>query len=338
MLFLLSACTEGSVELLSGFEFGWEAFNHRLSHLEAQVEVADGAGFIEAAVVGGTSTTGVSPDLGETCDPDACQEFPFVDTADVVMTVTELSAPGLTWARGSATLRVGPDGASGPVTLIWATQPASFTPVITGFTLDTTGADSGCYDPSFGWLPTHLALSVEPDGTDARATAAFASGLSLEDERACLDEAASGAGATVTVDVLGIAGVEASIDTFSQAASWNEDGTEYAEQDVPNPDPMDLPDARAFQAFDFRFHVDDPEGRGAYLRTLTLDSAGLASATNYSPGTQLSGFDYAFAGTVVGFEGASSRDTPTELAYTPELDASGGVVPRRLEKSPVVTQ
>jgi hypothetical protein len=59
--------------------------------------------------------------------------------------------------------------------------------------------------------------------------------------------------------------------------------------------------------FDFRFHVDDPDDRGAYLRTVSVD-ADLATttasghATNYSPGSQLSGFDYAFSGTVRGME------------------------------------
>ena len=67
---------------------------------------------------------------------------------------------------------------------------------------------------------------------------------------------------------------------------------------------------------DFQFHVDDAEDRGAYLRTIEyladpVGGTAWGHATNYSPGTQLSGFDYAFSGTVVGvgFDGEVERGT-----------------------------
>ena len=54
----------------------------------------------------------------------------------------------------------------------------------------------------------------------------------------------------------------------------------------------------------FSFHENDEAGRGAYLRHLmfdinTDDVAAYGHATNYSPGSQLSGFDYTFNGEIV---------------------------------------
>ncbi len=326
LLHLLLACTEAtptpSVRLLSGLQYGWQGFNHRLSHLGVQVTDET----ITYAVVGGTSTTGVVPTYAEGCDEQTCKEFPFEDTADLVVSTTGLRDPNLSVARYSVVMRVGADGSTASVTLPWAELPVAQTPVINGLVLESVGAADTCYDPSFGWLPTHLALKVEADGPNAVVTAAFESGLSAEEARACLDEAAPGAEAIVTVDVLGIAGVTPTFAPLAQSASWNQDGSELAEQRPPAPEDLDLFNVRAFSALEWFFHEADVDSRGAYLRTLTADSAGAASATNYSPGTQLSGFDYRFVGTVVGFDGEDDAErTDWALTYTPTLDVEGGV-------------
>ncbi|MSQ03243.1 MAG: hypothetical protein EXR71_15355 [Myxococcales bacterium] len=326
LLHLLLACTEDppipSVRLLSGLQFGWRGFNHRLSHLG--VQVTDDT--ITYAVVGGTSTTGVVPTYAAGCDEATCKEFPFVDTADLVVSTTVLSDPALRVARYSVVMRVGASGSTASVTLPWAELPAVQTPVINGLVVQSVGAEHDCYDPSFGWLPTHLAVKVEADGPHATVTAAFESGVSLEEARGCLDEAAPGAEAILTIDVLGVAGVAATWAPLSQSASWNQDGSALAEQTPPAPEALALPDVRAFSSLEWFFHEADADGRGAYLRTLTADSSGAASATNYSPGTQLSGFDYRFVGTVVGFEGDGAGERKDwALHYTPALDDDGGV-------------
>ncbi len=325
-LFLLLACAEDplppSVRLLSALGYGWAGFNHRLSHLG--VQVTDDT--IVWAVVGGTSTTGAVPTYTEGCDEATCKEFPFVDTAEVRVSTTGLRAANLAVARYSVVMRVGPAGTTATVTLPWSELPATQTPVINGLVVESVGAADTCYDPSFGWLPTHLAVTVEADGPNAIVTAAFESGLSLEEARGCLDEAATGAEATLTIDVLGVAGVASQSASLVQSASWNQDGSELAAQTPPRPETLDLPEARAFSSLEWFFHKGDFDGRGAYLRTLTADSAGAASATNYSPGTQVSGFDYRFVGTVVGFVGENDAERKDwALEYTPTLDGDGNV-------------
>jgi hypothetical protein len=100
---------------------------------------------------------------------------------------------------------------------------------------------------------------------------------------------------------------------------------------------LDLESAAAgWSAFDFRFHPNDAEDRGAYLRTLSFAidaSAGEAAgtATNYSPVSQLSGFEYAFTGTIrsVALEEAPERGRVQE-EIPAEVDAEGDPSPQRL--------
>jgi hypothetical protein len=315
MLLLFIGCvTEppGRVGLLAGFDFGWRAFNHRVSALELG---GDGVG-----VVGGTSTTGVSPELGDSCDPDACQEFPFVDTADIGVRTLTVEADGLQAREGSIPLVTGAEGARG-VLALGEGMPEGWEPALAGLHLQTT-VPEGCYDPAFGWLPTELSVEVVRDGGDAVVTAAFAAGLSLEAERACLDAVASEASITLVVDVVAVGGPDTATATVEQSAAWGEVDGEWEAQEPPAAVPVDLPAARAWQALSWSFHADDPEGRGAYLRTLGFDADGRGWATNASPGTQLSGFSYAFQGRLVGFD-ADATSTSATAAYTPSLDAAG---------------
>jgi hypothetical protein len=120
-----------------------------------------------------------------------------------------------------------------------------------------------------------------------------------------------------------IVGGEATSTPVDEAATYTY-GTKSKPdaQDPPTPTTTTAPgDAAitAWSALDWRFHVGDPDDRGAYLRTLrfvTDATAGTATgdATNYSPGTQLSGFDFTFSGTVrtVPTGGTVTRGTITD--------------------------
>lgn len=319
MLFLLFACAPepaAEVVLLEGFDFGWRAFNHRVSALHVGAEAL--------AVVGGTSTTGVPPSLDEGCDPDTCKEFPFTDTADLSVRTRMVTAPGLASASSSASLSAGAAGASTTVSFD-APPPEGWEPVIVGLEFVTTGP-AGCYDPAFGWLPTELAVAVVAAADEARVTASFAAGLSLEEVRACLDAVAGEATIQLRVELLALSGVSFEKASFSQAAEWGEVEGDWEEQTPPPAEAVDLPRARAFQSLAWTFHGGDADGRGAYLRTLGFDADGRGWATNHSPGTQLSGFSYRFTGGLVGFEGEGDAHEAT-AAYTPALDAAGGAIP-----------
>lgn len=321
MLLLLLACDaepDAEVVLLEGFDFGWRAFNHRISALDAGAEAV--------AVVGGTSTTGVTPSLDDTCDPDTCKEFPFTDTADIRVRTRTVTAAGLVSAAASVSLSVGvAGGVAGALAHFPAPPPEGWEPVIVGLELVTTGPE-GCYDPAFGWLPKELAVSVETYGDSAWVFARFVAGPSLEEVRACHDAVVDDAGIELRVELLALSGVDFQQAAFYQEARWGEVDGDWEEQTPPPAEAVDLPRARAFQRLEWTFHEGDEEWRGAYLRTLGLDTNGRGWATNYSPGTQLSGFAYTFSALVLGFDGeGESREAVA--AYTPALDAAGAAIP-----------
>ncbi len=319
MLLLLFACAPepgAEVVLLEGFDFGWRAFNHRVSAIHVGAEAL--------AVVGGTSTTGVPPSLDEGCDPDSCKEFPFTDTADLSVRTRMVTAPGLASASSSASLSAGAAGASTNVAFS-TPLPEGWEPVIAGLEVVTTGPE-GCYDPAFGWLPTELAVAVEAAGEEAVVSASFASGKSLEEVRACLDAVAGEATIALRVELLALSGVEFEKASYAQAAEWGEVEGGWEEQTPPPAETVDLPSARAFQSLAWTFHEGDADGRGAYLRTLGFDADGRGWATNHSPGTQLSGFSYRFTGGLVGFDAEGVAREAT-AAYTPALDEAGGAIP-----------
>lgn len=323
LLLLLAGCTEtGSATVLSGFAFEWQAFNHRLSLLSFG---SDSSGGVEAAVVGGTSTTGVVPTYADECDPDTCKEFPLTDTAALTAMQTTVTADGLHTATGSVTLVVGSQGDSETVELQWEQPPDEVTPVIAGFTVDTRQALDACYDPGRGWLPRRLALSVSAVGTVVTATASFAAGLSLEEARACLDAAAPDARVTVTVQVLALSGVETGVTPIQRSGAYDLGSAVDPEPQEP-PAPVLITDGFAWQSLDWTFHNNDADGRGAYLRSLTFFAGeqSSVSASNYSPGTQLSAFDFAFSGNVVSVAGAREVDK-LSVNYTPSLDIDGDV-------------
>ncbi|NCG19782.1 MAG: hypothetical protein GWP91_12305, partial [Rhodobacterales bacterium] len=325
---------------LEGFRYEWLFFNHRISHLEFSVE--DGG---RVGIVGGTSTTGVQPDLDDSCDAPTCKEFPFIDKADVALRWGSVTGADAQFAVGTAHLEV---GAAGETTTLKVTledaDTSALTAVIRGLRINTDhpldGGDT-CYDPSFGWLPTHLGVSlgdVSVSGSELSVpvTAVFAAGNTLEAERACLDAVTDRARLNFDVEVLFIAGGGATAEqTISSEAVFEYgDGPANPTEQVPpqgTPADLGLNDAvLGWRALDWRFHIDDPEGRGSYLRTLDFDvgeGAARGVATNYSKGTQTSGFDYAFEGVIAGHEvGGSIERGETIAQLDVELDDNGEAV------------
>lgn len=324
---LLTGCTEsGTATVLSAYSFEWQAFNHRLSHLSYRIVEAE----VQAAVVGGASTTGQGPEFGPECDPATCQEFPFTDTAKLTATVSTGSAPNLVVARQTGEVLATAAGASVSVPLQWDIDPGEITPMIAGFRLDSTRSGDGCYDASFGWLPRRLAIELVADETDAVLSAWFEAGLSHEEERACLDEAVPEATLALTVDIVAIAGVAASATSIEQAGQYTL-GSRTEPDEQPPPDAVAVPGAVGWSAWDWQFHQMDTDGRGAYLRasSTAANDDSSAAASNYSPGTQLSGFDFAFVGQAVAVDWEASRHD-VEGEYTPTLDADGDAQPTLL--------
>lgn len=349
-LAILAGCTpEGQVTTLERFGYGWEGFNHRLSHWEVGLTEAPA---VEAlfAVVGGTSTTGIAPELDAECDPDACQEFPFIDHADVKLGWAEATGPGLQSTVGTADIDTGPAETALVVEADFDRHPSGeVAAVLSYFAIDTdrpiADGSTSCYHPEYGWHPTHVSLRledplVEGSHVTANVVFAFAAGNSLEAERTCIDEVNELAMVHATIGVTFLAGLQ-SVETqeLDQSMSYAYgDGPTHPDPQ-PDPDPATRPltlsadDLLGWTAFDFSFHVDDPEGRGAYLRTISVGAdvdAMTASghATNFSPFTQLSAFDYHFIGTAVGL-GVGARPTRGTVTQTlpADLDENGDAVP-----------
>lgn len=348
-LVALGGCTSDvEVTWLEGFGFEWDLFNHRLSHLQFGLLPSQA----DVAMVGGTSTTGVSPELPAECDPDTCDEFPFFDEALVEVRAATASLPV---ATGSATvdLEVGADGATATLEVpLDRRGKGDAIAILDGITLSTDHPLSGgasCYDPAYGWHPRRIRVAlgepvIDGDVATVPVEAMFEAGESLESVRQCVDAVNDQAVVALTVGVRVIAGRGA---PGSAAVSQT---MEYRLGDggttTPLPqDPPDLADRTVALAWtgpygwstvDFSFHVDDPEGRGAYLRSLSffLDpetSSASGHATNYSPGTQLSSFDYTFAGEARALDlGVTPTRRFAADTLEVELDGDGAPVVERL--------
>lgn len=347
-LLLLPGCAGETTQAwwLQGAGFGWELFNHRVSHLEWAVDESGPT----AAIIGGTSTTGVAASLPESCDPDTCEELPFSDTSLVDLRWVHATSERVVFARGSVELVATADGAEGTVTVTLPRKAkGDAVALLGGLAVDSAWPLSGgdaCYDPAFGWHPTRIAVALgQATLADDRLSVAvpvsarFAAGESLEEIRQCIDEVNDQAQVPVRLDVV----VAVTRDAVEQVEVTH--GLSYSYGDGPaNPDEQPDPDLSqrplstsidspvvGWSALDWTFYATDPDGRGAYLRTLSFDAdpapegggAAYASghATNYSPITQLSGFEYSFAGTVTAIEmeegsaegGLSTGELPAEL-------------------------
>lgn len=326
---------------LQGFGFEWVLFNHRVSYLE----VTPTEDALVVAVVGGASTTGVPAEVEEGCETDHCKEFPFFDEADVqgswsVLTTEEALGAGsielLAMDGGvEETLRIESGGGQkfqNPVA------------VLAGLSLDTDHPyeGDGCYLPKFGWHPRAIEVRIsEPrvvqqgSAVDVDVYVRFGAGESLEEDRECVDEVNERARVPMSVSVTVMEATEGPwTHDVAQEAAW--ELGDRVDPDPQEPPPFEMisweaePAVSGWTWLSWRFHDDDPDQRGAYLRSLAFGlgeasaSAG-GSATNRSPATQLSGFSYQFEGTVVGAKVAGAIEEHTVSQVIPvALDESGG--------------
>jgi hypothetical protein len=342
-VFLLAvlACREKDELLwLEGSRYGWEHFNHRLAHWETRLSPEG----VSVAVVGGTSTTNRETVLPEGCAPETCDELPAEDNANVLVRWARAETASFHAVRATTTIVAGADGATGSVKVQLPKKGRSVFAVIEGFAIDggepLTGGDA-CYAPENGWLPTEIAIGVggidlSSDGMEATANVSvFATaGKTLEDIRQCVDEVVEQAQFRFDVDVLIVEGTaNATVSEFEQSAAYDyEYGTVPDPQEEPPP--IDLHDdfSRSFAGWSriqWKFNLEDPDARGAYLRTLGFEviaDEGTVTgiATNYSPITQLSGFEYTFQGTLQTVDlGTDVTRGTVEETIPATLDADG---------------
>ena len=341
ILLALLACREKEEILwLEGSRYGWEYFNHRLAHWETRL----GPDRVDVAVVGGTSTTGRETVLPEGCSPETCDEFPATDDANILVRWARAETASFHAVRATTTLVAGADGATSSVKVQLPKKGRSIFAIIEGFAIDggepLTGGDA-CYSPENGWMPTALAIGVgqldlSEDGMEATASVSVVAtaGKTFEDVRQCVDEVVEQAQFRVDVDVLFVEGsANASVSELEQSAAYEyEYGTVPEPQEDPEPIDLQHDLSRSFVGWsriDWRFGVDDADDRGAYLRTLGFevvveDGTATGIATNYSPITQLTGFDYTFEGTlqIVDLGTSVTRGT-VEETIPAALDANG---------------
>jgi len=340
---MLSGCLQDEVAAtwLEGFGYAWQGFNHRVSYLHFG---ADEAG-LDAGVVGGASSTGWAPELAEGCDEELCKELQFTDESEAALAWARISSDALAAGVAEATVIATAAGAESTISVpLQGRARGDAIAIIQALTLDTDHAlagGEGCFQPSLGWHPRRIAASLDEatladDGERLEVTlwAAFEAGLSFEEYRACQDAVIDEAQVLITLRVLGLVSEQPQAELeLSHEAEYAFSGNQYDPEEQPEPDladrPLELawPEAIAgWSSLDFRFHQQDDELRGAYLRSVSVgldQDQGWASghATNYSPGTQLSGFDYSFEGRISAMEapGAVERGSVT-LAVEAELD------------------
>jgi hypothetical protein len=343
LLVLLGCREKTEIVWLEGSRYGWKYFNHRLAHWETRL----GPDAVDVAVVGGTSTTERKTVLPEGCVPAECHEFPALDDANVLVRWARAETGSWHAVRTTTTLVAGSDGASTSVSVQLPRKGRSVFAVIEGFAIDggepLTGGDA-CYAPENGWMPTALGIAIGDvtlgdDGIDATANVSVVAtaGRTLEDVRQCIDEVVDQAQFAFDVDVLFLEGpANASAMVVEQSAAY-----EYEYGTVPDPQPEPTPiDLRedleqsfvGWSRIDWKFDLLDPDARGAYLRTLgfevvAADGTATGIASNYSPITQLSGFDYTFEGTLQIVDlGADVTRGTIEETIPAALDADGDAV------------
>lgn len=302
---------------IEGYRYHWVGANHRLSYLKLGLD----GDMLSLALVGGTSTSGEGASL-DSCDL-ACEELIFRDKSDHTVHWARYTGTDAVFAIGSVEAVATADGVTTSVDLtLPEAASGDVTVLVTGLTVNTnyplTGGEA-CYIPAYGWHIKRMAAevtgaSLSGSTVSADVSMVFEAGYSLEAIRECVDAVVDQAQVPITLDLMAVvsSGATASQDV-SHGESYglrDEDG-DLIEQ--PDPDygarSLDLglsnPIA-GWSRLDFVFHEEEGLGRGAYIRDLEwlIDvEAGVASghATNASF-TQLSGFDYAFSGTVVGVE------------------------------------
>lgn len=345
----LSACSGGEeqeVVWLETAHYEWSFFNHRLSFLD--VGVAEGDAWF--TVIGGTSTTNVVTTLPAGCEAqeDSCREFPFADTAQVVLGRGRVATKHAAFGTGTAEL-VATDAGASTTLAIEVDGTGEPTVVLRGFSFDTAHplqGDSACYDPANGWHPTAIEVELGAptlaDGVvEVEVSARFGAGATLDPDRQCIDDVHDRAQVPVTVDVLAVVADDPAVTEQVQLGAsyaFSGDAANPGEQTAPDPVSIGLPaDALAgWTALRFAFNPADPDGRGAYLRTLGIALDGTSAsgtATNYSPLTQLWAMEYAFEGELAAVDvGVAPTHERFEGEVAVRLEADGS--PMRQTVSP----
>ncbi len=309
---VLDACQprETTAFWLEKGSFEWDSFNHRLAYL-SWIADEDAA---QVALIGGASSTGVAQVLPDGCDSATCTEYPWYDSATVDLRWARVTTNSMAFGLSQATVLATSEGETVTLSIpMDGTTGHNQAAVIQGLIIDTnwplSGGDS-CYSPISGWLIRHMEISlldpvISGDNMELQLHATFQAGNSLEEARICMDEVADQAQVPITVYVLAISSEQ----EIQEHDLIYEDSWELGEEQ-PEPDlstrtiALGGPNILAgWSQLDFVFHAEDPDLRGAYLRSLEIDldpSHGWASAwsSNYSPLTQLSGFSYSFHGSI----------------------------------------
>lgn len=323
---------------LDAFSYGWALFNHRLSHLE----VEPAGDLVRVAVIGGTSTTSEVPEIADECEA-GCSEFPFEDRSLVDLRWSVLQSDRTALVPFAAELEVGADGGATTVTVdLPAGARGATTALLTGLSLDTDhelATGPACYDPRYGWHVRRLGLALGAptiDGATATVpvSGTFAAGNSNDPERTCIDEVNEQAVVSLRVAGLLLVGKDLEVEEADVSSSatfpFSGDLLNPEEQVPPEPEQVAVgidPVAAGLASIDWSFYPDEADEQGAYLRTLswTVSPDGLvgASATNWSPGTQLEDFSYEVAMTArfVAFDGSvSPKQASAELRTLLEPD------------------
>jgi hypothetical protein len=330
--------------VLDGFRFGWDFFNHRLSRLQ----VVSGLEGTDVAVIGGTSTTLEPSELPATCEPAGCQEFPFYDTALVSAWWSVVESRKVALVPMTVSLEVDRDGASATATgeLPGSIPDGVGVAVLSGLSIDTDhplAGDPDCYQPRYGWHPNRIAVSLGDPTLDGATVsvpveATFSAGKTFDPDRQCIDAVNERAVVSMEIQLV-VAWGDTSIATAPLAAEahypYSGDRLDPGEQVEAAAQAVDLGGIAdpmvGFRRMDFRFDPERTDDRGAYLRTfgwwVTPEGEANAVATNFSPGTQLEDFGYAFEGEVVAIDvqGTITRGLSTD-ALPADLDESGDAV------------
>ena len=344
----LAACSgpESTGVWMESSGYDWEFFNHRVSHVE--LGVSDTEAF--ASIVGGTSTTGVVTELAEGCEAATCDEFPFFDNAEIELGWARVTSTTTVFGAASAQLVIDGDGETMTITVPLA-ERAKGDPVaiIRGYSFDTfqpLADGDACYQPGNGWLPKRMGielgegvLSDDRRSVSVEVSGHFEAGPTFEEERQCLDAVIDRARIGLRVDVLvAVTRGDAESVEIEDSAQYAFSGDSANPGEQPEPSLAERPLSTGlddplvgWSRFQFAFH-EVGEDRGAYLRTLSLVAdvqADVASghATNYSPITQLSAFDYVFSGTVQAVDvGATIERGQISESIEVALDSAGAPV------------
>lgn len=332
---------------LTGFDWRWENSNHRLSAMVLEPVGAD----VDVAVVGGASTTAVVFNDNGCVNSNTCWELPVTDATNLSAQWSEVTSSKAVVINARVPLTVTLGGVEQTLAVPLPRRFSANAPVtafISGLALSTADVlpnpAESCYDPHHGWLLRELGaavvsaeLTADRRAVDVRVSGAFQAGASLEDERRCLDAAVAGAGIGLDLSVVVVAGGEegAVTDVAQSAIVPFDPGAPEAFTDADwTPWAVAGDQIGGWTEVYWRFHYDDVDYRGAYLRGLTLaadaDSGrAIGWATHDAPASVLkSGFSFLFSGRLQTWavDQAPASHSASIAEMPAELDEAGDAV------------